>query len=205
MAFAPVLAAVSIAASAGSAIMGAIGAAQQGRAQAQQAQYQAQIARFNQQVALQNRDYQLAKGETEAQIFGRREAQRMGQIKARIGASGVDIGSGSPEDVQTSQRLLTSTDLQQIRANAARSAYGEEVKGVEAGAQATMYDTAASNIRSAIPFQVAGSLLSGAASVSGKWLQFNQSGVFSSGGSSNPYGGGSPYMPFGNSSDSAVS
>lgn len=204
MAFAPVLAAVSIAASAGSAIMGAMGAAQQGRAAAQQAQYQAQIARFNQQVALQNRDYQLAKGETEAQIFGRREAQRMGQIKARIGASGVDIGSGSPEDVLTSQRLLTSTDLQQIRANAARSAYGEEVKGVEAGAQATMYDTAASNIKSAIPFQVAGSLLSGAASVSSKWLQGQQSGMFGgSSGSSSLYSG-SASLPFGGSSADAI-
>lgn len=203
MAFAPILAAVSIAASAGSAVMGAIGAAQQGKAAAQQAQYQAAIARFNQQVALQNRDYAYAKGETEAQIFGRREAQRMGQIRARIGASGVDIGGGSPQDVISSQQLLTRTDMAQIRANAARAAYGEEIKGVEASAQASMYSAAAKNIEGAIPFQVAGSLLSGAASVSGKWLQGQQMGLWG-GGSSSSYYSGSAALPFGGSSADAI-
>lgn len=172
------IAVTSMVATAGSAVMGAASAAAQGRAQAQQAQYQAAIARFNQQVALQNRDYAFAKGETEAQMYGRAAAQRQAAIRARVGASGVDIGSGSAQDVQTSSQLVTSIDLQQIRANAARRAYGEEVKGIEAGAQAQMYDTAASNIKSAIPFQVAGSLLSGAASVSGKWLQGSSSGLW---------------------------
>lgn len=202
MAFAPIIGVISLAASAASAVMGAASAAAQGRAQAEQAQYQASIARFNQQIAIQNRDYQLAKGETEAQIFGRREAQRMGQIRARIGASGVDIGGGSAEDVQTSQRLLTRTDMAQIRANAARAAYGEELKGVEAGQQALMYSRASSNIQSAIPYQVAGSLLSGAASVSGKWLQGQQAGLWGSSGSSGY--SGSAYLPFGGGSDVAV-
>lgn len=178
------LGAISMAASAGSAVMGAASAAAQGRAAAQQAQYQAAIARFNQQVALQNRDYQIAKGETQAQIYGRAAAQRQAAIRARIGASGIDIGSGSPLDVQSSQQLVTSTDLQQIRSNAARAAYGEEVRGVEAGAQGDMYSAAARNIQSAIPMQVAGSLLSGAASVSGRWLQGQQSGMFGSNSSS---------------------
>lgn len=179
MAFAPIIGIVSMVASAGSAVMGAMGAAAGARAQAAQANYQAAIARFNQKIALQNRDYQLAKGETEAQLYGRQAEQRMAQIRARIGASGVDIGSGSPQDVLTSQQLVTDTDMRQIRANAARAAYGEEIKGVEAGAQADMYTQASKNIQSAAPWAVAGSLLSGVASVSSKWLQGSQMGLWS--------------------------
>lgn len=178
MAFAPIIGAISLAASAASAVVGTIGTVMAGQAQAKQAQYQAGIARFNQQVALQNRDYDLAKGETQAQIYGRAAAQRMSAIRARIGASGVDIGSGSAQDVQTSQQLITSTDLQQIRANAARAAYGDEIRGIEAGAQAQMYTSAAEGIERALPFQAAGSLLSGAASVSGKWMQGQQAGMW---------------------------
>ena len=179
------LATIGIGASAGSGLIGGIGNIMSGEAQAGQAGYQAAVARANQQIALQNRDYAYAAGEVEAGQYGMQAAQRMGNLKVRQGSSGIDIGSGSSQDVQKSLQTVSDIDLAQLRANTARKAYGYETQSIQFGAQADMYSKAQSNISAAIPLNVAGSLLSGAGSVSSRWLQASQSGAFDS----NPYSG----------------
>jgi Tfp pilus assembly protein FimV len=133
--------------------------------------YQAGVANLNSQIALQNRDYALSTGETEAKRYGMQAAQRMGAIRAGIGASGIDIGSGSKADVQTSQQAVSRIDLDQIRNNAARKAYGFEVEATQDTAQANLYTKAASDAKSAGEIKALGSLISGAASVADKWYQ----------------------------------
>jgi hypothetical protein len=134
-------------------------------------QYQAGVAETNQKIALQNRDYALNAGETEAVRYGMGAAQRGAQIKTGMSASGMDIGSGSKADVQSSQQVVSGMDLGQIRNNAARKAYGYEVEAAQNTAQAGLYTRAASDAESAGGIKALGSLVSGAGSVADKWLQ----------------------------------
>jgi len=147
------------------------GAIQSGAAQSRMYQYQAGVAETNQKIALQNRDYALNAGETEAVRYGMGAAQRGAQIKTGMSASGMDIGSGSKADVQSSQQVVSGMDLGQIRNNAARKAYGYEVEAAQNTAQAGLYTRAASDAESAGGIKALGSLVSGAGSVADKWLQ----------------------------------
>lgn len=171
---------VGMAASGGGSILSAFGAQQSGQAQSQMYQYQAGIAQLNSKIALQNRDYALGVGEQEAQKYGMGAAQRQGTIRAGAGASGIDVGSGSKADVQSSQQLVTGIDMATIRNNAARKAYGYTVEATQDTAQAGLYNKAASDASSAGNIKALGSLLSGSASVSDKWLQGSSSGLFGS-------------------------
>jgi len=165
---------LSIASMGMSAVSGAInafGAIQSGAAQSRMYQYQAGVAETNQKIALQNRDYALNAGETEAVRYGMGAAQRGAQIKTGMSASGMDIGSGSKADVQSSQQVVSGMDLGQIRNNAARKAYGYEVEAAQDTAQAGLYTRAASDAESAGGIKALGSLVSGAGSVADKWLQ----------------------------------
>jgi hypothetical protein len=148
------------------------------KASSEQAAYQSAIAAANAKIAQQNADYALQSGEKQATIYGMAAGQKEAAIRVRQGASGIDVGSGSSVDVQKSQELVKDIDLGQIRQNAARVAYGFQTQGAEATAQSEMYSKASSSIMEAAPFNVAGSLLSGAGSVSSKWLQASQSGAF---------------------------
>ena len=69
-------------------------------------------------------------------------------------------------------------DLGTIRNNAARVAYGYSVEAASQGNQATLYKAASSNASKAGKLNMMASLISGASSVSSKWLQLDQAGVF---------------------------
>ena len=168
---------LSMAASAGGSLISAFGANRAGQAQSQAYQYQAGVARLNQQIALQNRDYALGVGETEAKRYGMQATQRMGAIRAGIGASGIDIGSGSKAAVQDSQQLVTGIDLAQIRNNAARKAYGYSVEAQQDETQAGLYEMASSDAAEAGKIKALGSLVSGAGSVADKWYQGESKGL----------------------------
>lgn len=171
------LATISMGASAAGAGISAYGALQSGQAQSQMYQYQAGIAQLNKQIALQNADYAVATGETQARDYGMGAAQKFGAIRAAQGASGIDVGSGSTQDVQKGQKLATSIDLGTIRQNAARVAYGYETGAAQDEAQSRLYGMASKDAESAGRIKALGSLISGAASVSDKWLQMGQYGM----------------------------
>lgn len=165
------LAGLSTAASGGGSLLSAYGALKGGQATSEMYQYQAGISQLKQKIDLQNRDYAYATGETEAQKYGYAAQKRMGAIRAGAGASGIDVGSGSKADLQTSQQLVTDIDMAQIRNNAARKAYGFEVEASSDAAQAGLYTKAASDAKEAGKIKALGSLVSGTASVADKWLQ----------------------------------
>lgn len=172
------LAGVSIGGSAASGLLGAFGAQQSGQAQSQLLAYQAGIARLNQQIAENNRVQALQVGEQQAQQQGLADRFIMGRIRAAQGASGVDVGGKTAQDVRSSQQEISTMNQATIRNNAAKTAYAYETQAVTAGAQGQVYDAAAANVRAAIPLNVASSLIGGATSVSSKWLQAQQSGIF---------------------------
>lgn len=163
--------------SAAGGIMGAFGKAQEGKAQAQQLQYQAGIAQYNKQVALQNRDYASAQGEEEAVNTGLSGRYREGKIRAGIGASGIDVNSGSAAAVQASQREITQRDMATVRNKAARVAMGYATEAEQAELQSNLYKMGASNVQAATPLNVASSLISGASSVASKWMQAKAAGM----------------------------
>lgn len=181
----------SIALAAGGAGISAFGAFSGGQAQSRQLQYQAAVAELNKKIALQNADYAQHTGDIQGRQYGMQAAQRAGAIRAGIGASGIDIGSGSKAAVQDSQRYVTELDTAQIRDNAARKAYGYAVEATQNEAQAGLLRSAASDAESAGMIKAVGSLVSGAGSVADKWYQGSSVGLFGggSGSSSGNYGG----------------
>ncbi len=172
------LAVTSMAASGGGSLLSAFGNLAQGKAQSQMYQYQAGVAQFNQKIAKQNEDYALAVWEQEAGRYGMKARQQIGTTRAIKGASNLDVNSGSAAETVASERTVAGMDMATIRQNAARTAYGYKVEGVKYGAEAGMYQSAASNVSKASKLAAFGSLLSGVTSVSSKWLQASQSGIF---------------------------
>lgn len=178
MASPAILAGIGIGGSALGGILGAYGAKQSAEAQSQTYMYQAGIAEYNKKIALQNRDYAYAAGEKEAVRYGFRARQQLGSITAGLGASGFKVDTGSAADVARSQRDVALIDQATIRDNAARVAYGYATQAEGQGLQAGLYTKAAADTRKAGKINMLSSLLSGATSVSSKWLQGNQVGIF---------------------------
>lgn len=160
-------------------ILGAYGALQSGDAQQRMYNYQAQVAKINSQIDLQNRDYALQVGETEAGQYGMKATQQAGQIRTAQGASGLDVNTGSAAAVQASQKKVTGIDLTQIRANAAKTAYDYTVRSVMDTNQASLDVIAGQNAKSASKIQAMASILGSAGSVSSKWMQGQQTGLYS--------------------------
>jgi hypothetical protein len=167
---------------AGSAIS-AYGAEEQGKAQSSMYGYQAQVAQINSNIALQNADYARMQGEQQSVIEGRKGAQQLGGIRAAQGASGLDVNSGSPADVQASQKSTTALDLNQIRSNAAKTAYDFDVQSTEDINQAGLYTAASKNAETAGDISALSSSVGGAGSVSSKWLAGQQQGLWGNAGS----------------------
>lgn len=166
-------------ANAAGSVISAYGAYQGGKATSAMYGYQAQVARINSNIELQNADYARQQGEIQATQYGRKAAQQQGAIRAAQGASGLDVNSGSNKGVQTSQQETTRIDLNQIRSNAAKTAYDFDVKSTEDINQAGLYDTASTNAMKAGELGAVTSLVGGAGSVSSKWLAGQQQGLWS--------------------------
>ncbi len=169
---------IGMAASIGGSLLSAAGEKQKAAATSQMYTYQAGIADLNKRIAEGNRDYAIYAGGEAAKRYGMTSAQAGGAIKAKQGASGVDVGGGSSINVQQAQRTISDLDTATIRNNAARKAYGYELEADVAGKQEQMYTAASSNSLAAGNIAAAGSLISGVSSVSSKWLQGNQQGLW---------------------------
>ncbi len=169
---------VGLGATAGGGLMQAFGSLASGFANKSMYDYQASIAKLNQQIAAQNAEFARQTGEQEALKFGLGAAQRMGQIKTAQASSGFDIRSGSGAQVRASQAALNTMDMEMIRSNAAKTAYGFQEQGALAGAQAQVYSMAGQQSAVAGAMGFGSSILGGAASVSSEWLQGSRVGLF---------------------------
>lgn len=172
-------------------------AEEMGIAQQKMFNYQAAVAKINSKIDLQNADFSRNFGEIQAQQYGQKAGQERGDIIAKQGASNVQIGTGSAKEVVRSQGVVTNLDNTQIRANAAKVAYDYDVKSVMDLNQSTLDVMAGVNAKRAGDLgQTAGdinataSILGSVGSVSSKWLQGNQSGMWNSSNS----GGGTSFF-----------
>lgn len=170
-----------IGASLAGGLLSAYGSEKSGTSQQQMYNYQSRIAQINSQIDLQNSEYASNQGELQAQQYGMKAGQQRGQIIADQGASGIAIGSGSSAEVVRSQGVVTAMDLTQIRSNAAKVAYDYQVKSTMDTNQATLDVMAGENAKTAGDINAASSILGTVGSVSSKWMQGNQQGMWGGG------------------------
>lgn len=170
--------AVGIGTSLAGGLLSAFGANQAGQRQQDMFNYQAQVARINSQIDKQNAEYARNKGEIEATQYGMKARQQAGAIRAAQGASNIDVNSGSAVDVQNSQRKVSQMDLTQIRSNAAKVAYDYDVKSTMDLNQATLDTMAGENAAKAGQINAMSSILGTVGSVSSKWMQGQQAGMW---------------------------
>jgi hypothetical protein len=120
----PWLAYAGLAMSGASAAIGAVGASNTGQAQQGAANYNAAIADRNAKIASENATHAGQAGEQQAAMSEMKTRAAVGAMKANQAASGVDVNSGSPLDVQSSAASLGELDAISIRSKATRDAYG---------------------------------------------------------------------------------
>lgn len=159
----------ALGATAGGAIMGAVGSAAKGQSEAQMYNYQAGVARVNAQIAKQDANYTLEAGGVQGQQAGMRERATIGATRAGFGAS--NVGGTSKNAVISSEIEVGQQNQGIIAANAAKRAYGYEVGAAGDTATAGALDFSASNAKTAGDIGAVSSILGGVSSVSSKWLQ----------------------------------
>jgi len=172
------MAGAGLASSVASAGIGAYGAYQGGKAKEKQYQYQAGIARMNQQIQEQNASYALESGDREVQQVGMKHRALMGKIRSQQAASGVRVDSGSNADVQAGANMVARMDQDNTRRNTMQKVRGYKIAAWEQGENANLADVAARNARKEGKTGVLTSLIGGASSVSSKWMQGKQAGVW---------------------------
>lgn len=160
-------------------ITGAIGSLMGGDASAGMYQYKAGMALMNQQINKQNAAFALESGDINAEESGLKAGQGIAGTKVAQAAGGVDVNTGTPAEVRTSQQATAKFDQDVIRFDASKTAYGYEAKAASAAAEAQLDTMAAKNAKSAGILGAVTSILGGASSVASKWSQGSQIGIFS--------------------------
>ena len=168
---------LSLAGTAVSGIVGAVGARQEASAKAQAANYQAAVARNNAIIAQQNAAQAVATGRSQAQEQDIRNRAVLGQIAAAQGASGIDISSPTFQQVTTGQQQIGRLRTEDIMQTALERARGFNVEAMSETAQAQLEQMTAARARQAGTISAASSLLGGATSFADKWQRYQTTGV----------------------------
>lgn len=163
-----------------SSVMGAgekaAGAKQAAAAQSAAAGYNAQVADQNAQVNLQNASLTASEGDINAGTQGQKERAQIGATLAGQGASGVNVNSGSAVNVRASEAMVGQQNVMQIRADAARKAYGYETAAYGDESQAELDRSSAKNATTAGKINAQGDILGGVSSVTGNLTKYMQAG-----------------------------
>jgi hypothetical protein len=110
-----------------------------------QGREQERISKLNERIAnLRARDA-TSRGEEEVRNAKTRAKQFIGSQRAHLAAQGIDVGVGSAIDVQVDTELKSEQEVQTIRNNAWREAWGYKIEAVNASAQGAYASMAAKN------------------------------------------------------------
>lgn len=142
--------------------MTALGQISESKAASNAAKANAQIAENNRILSERQSKDAIERGRAEETDFRRQLAGMKGTQRAAFGASGVSLSSGSPTDILTDTAVLGELDALTIRQNAQREAYGYNVQASNFQTEANVNRTAARNARSALPLQLATTVVGGA-------------------------------------------
>lgn len=168
------IAAIGLAATAIGAGVSAYSAIEQGNAASSAANYQAQVARNNQIIADQNAQVALQQGEQQVNAKQEQTAQVISQQRAITAAAGVDPNQGSSARIQGDTAALGALDVNTIRNNAQRTAYGFQTQGMNFADNASLLQSQSSQASSAGALGSFSSIIGGASSVAGKWYTYTK-------------------------------
>lgn len=167
--------------------IGATGAAFSGGASADAFNFKAGIAKLNADINKQNAAWAISSGAIKASNYGLKAGQEIAETKVVQAASGLDVNSGSKEAVRDTQSAVAKFDQNQIRSDAAHTAYGYETKAAGDLMEAELDRTSASNAQKAGKLGILSSIIGTASSVASKWTQGNTISMWS-GSSGGPIG-----------------
>lgn len=148
------------------------------QAQAAASQYKAGVALLNKQINEQNANWAVESGQAQGQMQGMKSRQQIAQTKTVQSASGFDVNSGTGAKVRSDQTNIAQYDQNVINWNASKTAYGYETKATMDQAESELDTAAASSESEAGNLAMVGSFINAGTSVSSKWLQANQTGIF---------------------------
>ena len=161
--------------------VGAIGTGYSMYAAGQQADYQSQVAKNNATIAQNNAAAQanaITQQETAAvQAQQRKTGALLASQRTALSANGIDANSGSALDVQSSAAEMGALDALTIRYNAASQI---SATGYKAAAASSNYMAQAGLDQMTGTNSQISTALGGAASIGGKWAQYQQQGIFGS-------------------------
>lgn len=150
----------------------AYGAISSGQAAAGAASYQAEIQKNNATIADQNAARARAAGEAQVTAQRLKTAAAVGAIKNDEAASGLDVNSGSPLDVQSSAKELGELDAETTRNQAAVQAYGYQTAAAGNLASAQLDQSKAAADTTAGLFGATGSVIGGASSAANSYARY---------------------------------
>ena len=154
-----------------------VGAIQQGRAAAAAATAQANAADQNAKISAKQAELAAQNGAREEREMRQRGAAIIGAQKAGYGASGLDIGAGSPLDILTDTRYQNELDSLNVRRNAANQVWGYQAEQTNFVNQASAARASARNARSTANLMAVGNLLTGATTLSSQYSKAKSAGV----------------------------
>jgi len=168
---------VSMAMTAAGGIMSGLGANEAGQANADAYRYKAGVALLNKQVADQNASWATQVGAIKGEEAGLEAGQNIANTKVAQAVGNIDTQTGSAATVRATQTQTAQFDQNVISWDAAKTAYGYEVKGASDTAEAALDTSAAEQSETAGTINMATSFLNAGGSVASKWLQGKQAGM----------------------------
>jgi hypothetical protein len=138
--------------------------------------YQAEISAINARLAEISARSALDAGKHEAAQTGMQYGALKSRQRASLAANGVALGTGNAAEIQASTDILKQIDLNTIKNNAIRTAFGIRTQAVNSQAEARMFSASASGISPSSAAMT--TLLTGAGSVADRWYK---RGVFDTG------------------------
>lgn len=160
---------IAVAVAATAAVASSYAAYQGAQSSKAAAKYERDVQQQNSKLQeWQAQDAEKRGAVTEAR-YAEQAAAAAGSRRAALAASGVDIASGSAFDLQEDVKAAGSRDLQTIRENVAREAFGYRIGALDSQASATLANFQAQSIS---PTQNAAvSALGGASNVADTWYR----------------------------------
>lgn len=180
----------SLAASVIGAGMSAYGAIQQGQAARKQAEYQAAVSRNNALLAERQAQDAEQRGKVAEDAQREKIAGLLGTQRAMLAGTGFDLGDDTSASLLGDTAAAGELDALTIRNNAAREAYGYRTRGMNFNADADLSLARGRAAENAGYLSAAGTVLSSAGTVAGRWAT-----MLDGGGSQYPgaYNGGTSF------------
>ena len=145
----------------------AAGTAVSAKASYDQGQVAKQVASNNATMAEYAAQDAQRRGEEEATAIQRKGAALKSAQRVNLASKGLDLGYGTPADLQDQTDFFTQSDVATTRTNARREAWSTRARGEQMLAQGK-----ADALNSM--YQSAGTLLGGAGQVSDKWYTYTK-------------------------------